>query len=398
MTLMLAVIGVVVILALVALILSGRRTQPTAPLSRARHGAYVVEQGAAPETPAVPASAAPASPSPSPSPQEMLPPSLARFHLITVEDLSPGRRAELLSLLSRIPMPPRSLGKLMSPEFLASGASRELADFILHEPMLAAKVLARVNSPYYGLQSPIVSVQHAITFLGMNAVRSMALKLMLEDALQAGNPALQQLYGRIWDSGMLAAELCLLLSQKLGFTDTGASSTQTVLSFLGDFAVLRMLPFDAAAASWEHRLLERTRAQQEALGFNAAVAGSLLMREWGLPEGIVDGVGKIASLLVTPAPEKLTPQTLRFALCYVCGRIGEAIAMGRVSQPEQVSLASAHAPEYFHVLGYLRRPEFARLGDHLQAPDTRLALARMIAAGGVQAGAAGEIPSGRVGR
>ena len=317
-------------------------------------------------------------------PAEEPPPEFAGFRMLGAAEISAELRAQLLEKLAKISLPPRSLQELLSPEFLASGTSRELAEFILREPVLAAKILARVNSPYYGLQSPIDSVQRAITFLGMNAVRNMALQFMVEESFRSEEPALQALYGSIWDAGMIAADLCVLLSQKLGFSESGASSTQTVLSFVGDFAVLTLLPADAALASWQHALLQRTRMQQEVLGLNASVAGSLLMRAWGLPDGITAGVEDIGALLVTPAPTTADARALRLALCYVCARIGEAIAMGRVQDPAQVDPAAAGSAELHYVQTYLRRPEFARLAEHLHAPDARLALARMIAASGAR--------------
>ena len=62
----------------------------------------------------------------------------------------------------------------------------------------------------------------------MNSVRNMALKFMIEDALHSDDPALESLFGRIWDAGMMASEMCVLVSQKLGFTDTGISSTDRI--------------------------------------------------------------------------------------------------------------------------------------------------------------------------
>lgn len=308
-----------------------------------------------------------------------LPPELADFRLLALADLSEERRADLLDSLGRLFVPPRSLNELMSPEFLARGATKELADFLMREPVLTAKVLAQVNSPLYGLQSPIVSVQHAITFLGINAVRNIAIRFLLEEAYRTESPDFQALYRRIWDAGLVSAELCVLLSQKLGFGDTGVSSTQAVLSFVGDFAVVGLLPPDVASASWQSGLLERSRVQQDGLGINAVLAGSLLLRDWALPEGLVEGVEEIGRCLVTPAPARPDARAQRLALCYACARIGEAIVSGRIADAAQFGSETLEAPEFFHFRGYLRDPGMARFEEHLQAPDVRLAIARMIA-------------------
>jgi HD-like signal output (HDOD) protein len=325
---------------------------------------------------------------PPPKPAELpfaddreVPAMLAGFRMPGPGELSAEARAGLVAGLQKIRMPPASLQQLMSPEFLASGATRELAEFIMREPVLTAKVLARVNSPFYALRSPIVSVQHAITFLGMNAVRDMALRFMLEDAFHTDDAGIHALCGRIWDSATIAAELCVLLSQKLGFADTGASSTQTVLSFVGDFAMITVLPREVALQAWQRPLLERTRVYQQASGLNAAQAASVLLRAWELPEGIVASVEEIGSMLVSPP--KNDPRCLRLALCYTCARLGEGIAFGRVTDPAGVDVAAVDSstPEYHFVQPGLASPAFARLPEHLQAPDTRAAIERMMSAG-----------------
>jgi HD-like signal output (HDOD) protein len=247
---------------------------------------------------------------------------------------------------------------------------------------LAARVLGIVNSPLHGLQTPIVSVQHAINFLGINSVRSIALRFLVEESYRTETPSLQGLYSRIWDAGTMGSEICSLLSQRLGFSDVSASVTITVLSFVGDFAVLTLLPPDEALETWQHGLFDRTRIQQQSLGFNAGVAGQLLLTQWGLPASIVAGVEKMNSVLSTPADSQATPDMLRLALCYASARIGEAIAMGRVREIAHLSLQPAGHPELAYLQGYLSQPAFARLEEIMQAPDVRNALARMISAAG----------------
>ena len=191
--------------------------------------------------------------------------------------------------------------------------------------------------------------------------------------------ALQRIIS-LFTSCMTDALSRVLLSQRLGFSDIGASATVTVLSFVGDFAALTLMPPEASLASWQHGLLERSRIQQDSLGFSAVVAGDLLLQQWGLPPSVVAGIERAGALLVSPAPPVAGPDILRLALCYLSARIGESIAMGRVTEVEQINLSANGQPELFHLQSYLTQPAFAKLSDILQSPDVRLALARMIAA------------------
>src|SRR6056297_775969 len=312
--------------------------------------------------------------------EAVLPELLQDFTLLTVDDLEPQRRNELVGQLSTVALPPRSAQQLMSPDFLADADTRKFTELVTHEPLLSGKVIGRVNSAFYGLSSPIVSVSHAVTYLGLNAVRNMALQFTLEQAFASDDPELQAFHARLFDAGTIAAELCALLGPKLGVRDVGAASTQTVLTFLGDFAMPSLLPPRVAIDQWPLGLLDRTANEQFTLGTNAAVIGALLMAEWGLPPAISDDVRDINRLLVTPAEGEMTPRKTRLALSYTCARIAEGIALGRIRDAGQIDPTNDAQVEFFHLRSYLAIPPLVRLPNLLAETGVRLAIARMIAA------------------
>ncbi len=308
-----------------------------------------------------------------------MPELLRDFSLFEPDDLNPRKREELAARLTTISLPPRSMQRLMSHEFMANVATREFTDLVTREPLLSAKVIGRVNSAFYGLASPIVSVAHAVTYLGMNAVRNMALQFTLEQAFASEDPELKEFHARLFDAGTIAAELTAVLAPKLGVRDVGAASTQAVLSFLGDFAMPSLLPPRSAFSHWPLGLLERTINEQFMLGANAMIVGRLLMESWDLPATVSDDVADIHRVLVTPAGESVSEREARLALCYACARLAERIAAGRVHDPADIDMLDAGAAEFHHIQSYLEKQPLARLPDYLRAGDTRLVVARMIA-------------------
>ena len=130
-------------------------------------------------TPATTAPAAALAPSKAPLPAE-----LQGFAWMTEAELDSGRRDTLLAAVRGIPRPPRSMQQLLSPEFLANASSADLSELVMGEPLIAAKVLATVNSPVYGLQKPVTHIGQAVTFLGINTVRSICLQYMLAEAFK----------------------------------------------------------------------------------------------------------------------------------------------------------------------------------------------------------------------
>jgi hypothetical protein len=110
------------------------------------------------------------------------PAELATFRLMAPDDVDPVRSGTLSRLMQRLGKPIAGMQAMLSPEVLETDDSNELAQFVLREPTIAARVLATVNSPFYCLQSPIGSVGQAITFLGMNMTRAVVMRVLSQDA------------------------------------------------------------------------------------------------------------------------------------------------------------------------------------------------------------------------
>jgi HD-like signal output (HDOD) protein len=347
---------------------SGAASRATVPAERRRAVATDTGAGTAPAPPEVAA-----------EDPEPLPDALNGFWLADEQEITAERSTQLATQLRHVAMPPRGLQHFMATDIMSGDAPNELSRLVMSEPRLAAKVLGRANSPFYGLESPIASVAHAITYLGMNTVRSMALSFLLQESFAVEEAALGRYCDSVWEAGRMAAELCALLAPRLGFTDAGTLSTQTILAFLGDLAAPSLLGSEAGAIR-ELDLVERLRFEQEQLGASSVLLGTIVIRAWGLPPAIVDAVAAAGRIVVTPVGQSDPAQAPRSALIYACARIGEAIARQRVERAEEIELRNTGAPELHHLQGYLRLPQLARLPELLHAPDVRLALARMIAA------------------
>ncbi|MCC5869094.1 MAG: HDOD domain-containing protein [Gammaproteobacteria bacterium] len=299
------------------------------------------------------------------------------FTLLVVEDLEPGEAARLRARLANIDMPPRAVEQLISPEFMDNASPRELTELLTCEPVLAGKIIGRVNSPFYGLSVPIVSVAHAITYLGVNVVRNMALQFSLEQSFESKNPELRRFHSQLLDVGSIAVTLVEALAPKLGVRDVGAASTQTVLSFLGDFVVPQLSPQYAAIRHWPLGLIERTTSEQFSLGVNAMVVGQLLMETWQLPASIAEDVRDMHRIVVTPASDPVADRDARLALCYTCARLAESIELGQLTDAGQIDIADPRVAELFQLQGYLARRPLAQLPGLFASNEFRRVLARL---------------------
>ena len=353
-----AVAAVVVLLLLLRL--NRRPASAPAPVERRA----VARPVAAPPSEATSAAA---TPEPPPAPVEP-PPALLAFYRRQADELDPARREALLKELRSIPRPPRALHKLISPEFLSQASSTELAELVGAEPVIAAKVMAMVNSPLYQLRTPVATIGQAVTFLGLNSVRAICMRYMLEDSFTPKTPELRALFNDLWHASSVASELCARLAQKLHLPDGGALLTQLVLSFLGRFATAALLPPELTQRLARMDLLQRSVAEQEFLGLSASGLTELLLREWSLPPSLAIDVCAIDAVLVTPPHPDDAARDARLALCYLCARIGEQLCLND-TEPDLSRILSSTSPEFHHLSAYLRLPQLKRLPELMQSPD-----------------------------
>lgn len=303
---------------------------------------------------------------PPPRAAEPAPAALQAFVWRRAEVLSTERKQSLLDGLRQTPPPSRAFHQLISPQFVALASSSELSDLVMGEPQVAAKVLVVVNSAAYGLQSPVSAIGQAVTFLGLNSVRSICLQYMLSASFKADTPAQQQRFDEIWFASAVASELCFRLAQQLRLPDPGALVTQVVLSFLGHFVAAASMTQQPDAPG----LLARAELQQAALGAPAAEIGGLLLGEWALPASLIAEVVDIDRLLVTPPSEHEGGRAAALAVGYLSARLGEKLSRGEAVDLSSFDPRVQPDADFFQLAAYIDAlPALARLLDVLHGPD-----------------------------
>lgn len=314
-----------------------------------------------------------------------LPPELAGFRRVEAFELDDAVLDGLRQRMRRIPRPPQGLNQLLSPAFLEQASTEALAELILAEPQLAAKVLATVNSPFYGLARPVASVAQAVQFLGLNTVRSISVQCLVNEGLKPADRRLQPVFDRWWHASAIASHLSLKIGQRVGVPDAGAMVTLVVLSFLGHMVALSLLPVEQTLDNASVGFLERSRREQQALGLCAGELGCLLLGDWNMPASIVEDVRAIDRVLTTPPKSLDEPRGLSFALAYYCARVGEKLASGEWPGLEPAIPEALSGPEFFHLqTHFMIRPQMARLAADFREPafvDEIAAMVRAVKAG-----------------
>ncbi len=310
----------------------------------------------------------------------MLPATLKALRLARHSELPSAQADALATRLQTIPRPPHALDKLVSAQFLAQATSAELNDLMVGEPQIAAKVLAAVNSPLYGLQKPLGNIGQAATYLGMNSVRSICMQYMLDASFKPTSPEVKVCYEQVWNASALSSALCFKLAQLLKLPDPGGMVTQIVLSTLGPLASYALLDSETVLRLSGMGAIERAKAEQEALGLCAGEIGGLLLQSWKLPPSLIEDVCDIDRILSQPPSCAADARQARLGLCYLCKAIGDRMVSGALADLRQFDVGHMEDVALFHLADYLHNFRLERLPEFLHFPEV-LATADQMATG-----------------
>ncbi|WP_439519853.1 HDOD domain-containing protein [Hydrogenophaga sp.] len=322
--------------------------------------------------------AASLAPAPAARKETPTPDALVRFQWRTEGEMEPDKRERLLAAIRDIPHPPQALQRILSPDFLARASSTELREVIMGEPLIAAKVLASINSPFYGLHTPVTDLGQAVTFLGIHSVHSTCLQHMLAGSFKPKLPGVQRTFDTLWKASAIASEIASRLDKALHLPAQGTLATQVVLSFVGLLATASVIPPTGLSAWLQRDRLGRARLEQDLLGLNSTEIGHLLLNQrWSLPSALVADVYGGGRLMVT-APQDIDPARVpRLALAHLCARLGERLAMGQLASLETYSPADDEALDMHHLRACLALPVLSRLNEALHAPELLRAVQQM---------------------
>lgn len=176
---------------------------------------------------------------------------------------------------------------------------KELIALIKSDAEMTAKIINTVNSSLFSLRQPIESIHHAIVFMGVTAVRNIALQFVLQQSLSFKDEAQATAYKNIWISSYIASSLVFLLAKHLEKENAAELSTLCLLMSLGDMTMLSYEPSIAHLYLNQHSLFERVQQEQLTLEINSSIIGKALAEQWQLPKSIIEGIGNNLAPLVS---------------------------------------------------------------------------------------------------
>ena len=233
-------------------------------------------------------------------------------------------------------------------------ACERLAEIVVREPVLAARMLRLVNSAYFGLSQKVTDIRHAVFLLGLRTVRTVALTAAVMNAFDRSGSRLFDL-DRFWRHSIAAAAVCATLAKRCGTFDRETAFSLGLLHDIGKLLLVRYRPADVdrvVTLAREEEVSFR-EAEERLLPFAHPELGAWLGRRWGLPEVLVEGIARHHQ--PPSSGFSAVEAALRFAdyLCAVKGVTASGSHGGAKIEAEAwraLGLASADLPPLIEVI------------------------------------------------
>ena len=194
--------------------------------------------------------------------------------------------------IDEMPSLPVSVGKVMEICNNTSVNPSDLNKVISLDPVLTGKLLKLINSAYYGLNTHVTSLVKAITMLGINTVKNLA----LSTAILSTMPKNKDLNGLdmegFWRHCLSVGVISKLLAVKHGVDPKYHQEyfTAGLLHDIGKVPLNAVLSIDymhiISNADREHKPL--FTAENDRLGFNHCTAGKMIAGAWKLDSPLYD--------------------------------------------------------------------------------------------------------------
>jgi len=198
---------------------------------------------------------------------------------------------EKLSRLKHIPTLPHILLKLIKACNADNGSLKEISAIVEKDPALTTRILSLVNSAYYSKNSKVTNVDGAVIFLGMNAVKNVAICSSVHEVFQ--NVESRKCFNLkyFWWHSLRCAILAKLIAKKQKYRDPEDVFLFGMLHDIGKIILLVNFPEQYS------ELLEKRKdrpdlilAGETQIGANHAEIGAWLLDKWGFPHQIADAV------------------------------------------------------------------------------------------------------------
>lgn len=197
------------------------------------------------------------------------------------------RLEEFIRGASRLPVLPKVTIRLLKALDAPDSSSKDIAEIIVAEPALTARILKLANSSFYGQRGLISKIHNAVVVLGLKTIRSLALTVWTHTLRsQARSVEVLNLLSPLLTHGLAAGIIARLLAERVNLACGEDAFMAGLLHDIGRVALVAQMGTEYQTQILDpavHLGMPLHDKEGEILGFDHRAIGSALMASWSLP-------------------------------------------------------------------------------------------------------------------
>jgi len=196
-----------------------------------------------------------------------------------------------ITTLKNLPTLPHILLKLIEACNRKGGSLKEVSLIVEKDPAISVKILKIVNSAYYGLPKKVENIDQAVTLVGTNPIRNIAICASVHEAfsrVKGNNTFNLKLF---WWHSLKCAVLARLISKKIRYSHPDEAFLAGLLHDIGKLVLwANFLQQYENLLDVYHNQDESLLAAEENLAANHCEIGAWLLNRWNFKPFLADSV------------------------------------------------------------------------------------------------------------
>ncbi|HDQ25448.1 MAG TPA: HDOD domain-containing protein [bacterium] len=172
-------------------------------------------------------------------------------------------------------------------------SASDLSNIITVDQALTAKVLRLANSAFYGFPFRIKNITQAVSILGFDTIRNLALTVSVYKVF-TGEANTEFSHADFWKHCVGVAICSSLLAKKIKYRSPEGAFTAGLLHDIGKsfFDQYMHKEYKDTLAYARENKISIEEAEKEVIGVDHAVVGKLMAERWNLPHELKAGIAR----------------------------------------------------------------------------------------------------------
>lgn len=213
-------------------------------------------------------------------------------------------------------------------------SSKKITDLIESDPILAVRILRTANSAAFGARQAITNIQHAVTYLGANKLKTVLMEAAARPTFESRDPRIAEATKGLWDHSVGVAILAREISVLVGGADAEDAYLAGLLHDVGKPVLATiLLEAESIMANRSSKEWMDSGVWIQTLQRSHRKVGVAVAKKWAIPEKAVQAIADCGDY--DTSDRSSTANLVRFANA-IAKRLG--LYVGKTDSEEVESL------------------------------------------------------------